>query len=221
MDKIISFLEKSGIKPDNVELYYQAFTHPSFSNEKRFSKNYQRLEFLGDAILSKLSAERVFFKYSRLPEGDLTLIRSASVNGKTLAKFALDLEFDKLIRFGNTIEKLAKNDKILEDVFEAFVAAIYLDKGEEEVKNFLQSNVFQFIDDAKNQQIKNPKTVLQEYLQSESREAIKYNTIETTNGFESTVVHDGHTFGHGKGKTKKEAEVDAAAKSLELLGKVK
>lgn len=221
MNNIEDLLKKFNIIPRDRELYYQAFTHSTFANEKRTIKSYQRLEFIGDAILSKLSALKAYQTHSKVSEGELTMIRANSVNGKTLAKFALDLQFDKLIRFGNSKDELRKNENILEDVFEAFVGAIFLDQGEAKVEEFLKDNVYKNIIEAKKSNLKDPKTQLQEYLQAESREIIKYETKQRGEEFISEIFHDGNSFGKGKGKTKKEAETAAALNALKLMGKVK
>ena len=213
------FLKKFNIKPKNIKLFYQALTHPTYSNEKRSALNYQRLEFLGDAILTKLSAEKTFHTYPNIDEGQLTIIKSNSVRGETLSNFSKKIGLNKFILIGKTRENLKNNKKILEDVFEAFIAAIYLDQGEEKVKEFLKDKVFEFIVKAKNKTLKNPKTILQEYLQSESREIIRYETVEISEEFVSEVFHDNISFGKGKGKTKKEAEINAAKNALKLIGR--
>ena len=210
-------MESFGIKIKEKKYYYKAITHPSFSNEHKEAKDYQRLEFLGDAILGKLVAERLFFKRKNLNEGEMSIIRSNAVNGKRLAQFSKEMGLHELIHFGNVSENLKENNKILEDVFEAIVAAIYIDHGEHEVKKFLANNVFAFIDTAHASDVKNPKTILQEYLQAESRENIVYETQQEKDNFVSEVFHEGHSFGKGRGHTKKEAEVDAAKHALKLL----
>lgn len=216
--KLQELLSKHGLKAKNINLYLQALTHPSYSNEKKHEKSYQRLEFLGDAILSKLSAEKIYTRYPYMDEGEMTIIRSNSVNGENLSKFTIELGLDNLIRFGNNNETLRKNKKILEDIFESFVAAIYLDLGEKAVMKFLETSVFKFIETSKEKEAKNPKTVLQEFLQAESRENIVYIAKEARGGFKAKVLHDDTIFGKGWGRTKKDAEISAAKNALEKLG---
>lgn len=215
----LQFLAEHQIVPKDIEYYFQSITHPSFSNEKKSAKSYQRLEFLGDAILESATSEYVFALCPEMNEGEMTILRSKAVSGNVIASFAKEIGLDKHIRFGNKSEELRSSEKILADIFEAFVAAIYLDLGKEATLKFLDKSVFKFVRDSKNDELKNPKTILQELLQSYSRETIEYRTIETTDGFEATVYHDGHAFGSGKGPTKKEAEVKAAENSLKLLKK--
>ncbi len=221
MNSILDLLKKLNIVPKNKELYYTALTHPSFANEKRFSTDYQRLEFLGDAMLSKAAALKVFTLYPKLAEGKMTIIRSNSVSGKTLASFSRELGLNKLLRVGNNGEDLKENEKVLADIFEAFVCAIFLDQGEERFDEFLDGYVYKFIKNSKGQEIKNPKTLLQEFLQAESREIIEYETSSEGDEFKTKVLHDKHTFGIGVGKTKKESEISAAENALKKLSKGK
>lgn len=221
MKSLNSLLEILNIHPDNISLYYEALTHKSYSNEKRTEKNYQRLEFLGDAILDFLVSEYLLEHFETHTEGEMSILRSNSVKGTKLAEFALDLELDKYIRFGNHSKDFKSNGKIYADVFEALVAAIYLDQGIKEVKTFLEKNVFWFLRSTRGKEVKNPKTILQEFLQLESRGAIKYKTNKEENKFIAEVFHEGNKFGTGKGTTKKEAEVEAATNALELLGRGK
>lgn len=218
-EAFLQFLAQQKIEPKNIEYYFQSITHPSFSNENKFAKSYQRLEFLGDAILESATTEYVFKLCPEMNEGEMTILRSKAVSGNVIASFAKEIGLDQHIRFGNKSNELKNSEKILADIFEALVAAIHLDLGKEATLAFLDKNVFKFVRDSKNEELKNPKTILQELLQSYSREAIEYRTVESAGGFEATVYHDGHAFGTGKGPTKKEAEVKAAENSLKLLKK--
>ncbi len=215
---LLEFLGSLSIRPNDINLYFEALTHPSFSNEKK-ARSYQRLEFLGDAVIEAATTEYVFTLYPEMNEGEMTIIRSKAVSGTVIASFAKQINLQDHIRFGNKSEDLRNSEKILADIFEALAAAIYMDLGKDALVNFLDTNVFRFVRDSKNEELKNPKTILQELLQSHSRESIEYKTVETKNGFEATVYHDGHTFGKGVGPTKKEAEVKAAEFSLKLLKK--
>ena len=217
MNQINNFLKTINIKPNNINLYIEAFTHGSYTNEYG-GKDYQVMEFFGDSIISFVVSEYIINVFPNLNEGEMSILRSNSVTGKQLAKFALNLNIDKYSRFGNNSKGLPTNEKILEDMFESLVGAIYRDQGIKEVKNFLNKNVLLFIKKTGGKELKNPKTLLQELLQSGSREIIKYNTIEKGNKFSSEIVHDGVVLGMGIGPTKKEAEVNAA---LEALGKLR
>lgn len=216
------FLEKNNIVANNYKLFVEAFTHKSYSNEHKNSSNYQRLEFLGDAIIEKNVSEYLFNNFPDMSEGNMTLLRSKVVSGTTLANLAIDLEIDKYIRFGNNSKDFNSNSKIYADVFESLVGAIYLDQGEVSVKELLSKTIFKLINEFQDKNVKNPKTILQEYLQLESRGTIRYeSTIKNDGSFNATVYHEETRFGSGDGKTKKEAEVNAAKDALKLLGKVK
>ena len=220
MKDLRQLLNLFNIQTNNLDLYEEAFTHKSYSNENNNKRDYQRLEFLGDAILELLTTELIYKLYPSLTEGEMTIIRSSSVKGDALSEFAQNLGLDKYIRFGNSKIDFQSNTKIFADIFESFTAAIYLDQGRDKVEEFLEKTIFKFIRTAGNKELKNPKTLLQEYLQLESREAIEYKTEEFKNEFVSNIYHDGNHFGKGFGKTKKEAEVNAAKQALKLVGKV-
>lgn len=221
MKKISELLEQLNIKTNNLKIYEEALTHKSFSNENNLKYDYQRLEFLGDAVVELLSTRLIFNTYPSLTEGEMTIIRANSVKGDMLCKFSIDLGLDTYARFGNSKADLDNNNKILADIFESFIAAVYIDQGEEKVNDILKDNLYDCILSAKGKELKNPKTLLQEYLQLESREAIRYETKEHNDEFVSDIYHDGNHFGKGFGKTKKEAEVEAARKALQIIGKVK
>lgn len=221
MDKLRDFLQKQNIQPEDISVYFEAITHMSYANEKRTDLNYQRLEFLGDAVLDLVVSEFLFKNHKNHTEGEMSILRSNSVKGDQLAIFTKEIGLNKLIRVGNNTKDFNDNAKIHADVFESLIAAIYLDKGIEKVKEFLEKNVFKFLRDSNGEEIKNPKTILQEFLQLESRGTIKYETSIHQNGFKSDVFHDGTKFGTGLGNTKKQAEVMAAENALELLGKGK
>lgn len=216
MKDIKDLLKSIKIKPQNIDLYIQAMTHPSFANETRKKSN-QRMEFFGDALLEKSATEFIYFHMPDLDEGEMTNIRSASVSGNSLAEYAKKIKLQDYILFGNKADVLKENDRVLEDAFEALVAAIYIDKGQRELEKFLSDNVFLFIKSSIGKQLKNPKTVLQEYLQLESRGLITYEAKEKGNQFEVKVYHDGHVYGVGIGKSKKDAEIAAAEDALRIL----
>ena len=117
--------DKLNLNPINMNLYLQAFTHSSYTNENPSYQNYERLEFLGDAVLEIIISD-FLYKERHLEEGTMTKMRANYVCEKACATYARDLEFEKDIKLGNNEEV---NDTILADVFEAFIGAIYLDKG--------------------------------------------------------------------------------------------
>jgi len=157
-------LEKYNIKNLNDELFLEALTHSSYSNEHKDCKNYERLEFLGDAVLELISSE-YFYKETSFKEGEMTKKRAGFVCEQALAHYAKELEIDKLIRVGHGQEGNI-NDTIVADVFEAVLGAIYLTNGLDNAKSFVYDIMvpyiekdFVFFGDY--------KTMLQEYVQTE------------------------------------------------------
>ena len=204
-----------GLTPKNKNLYYEALTHTSFVNEKRSGASYQRLEFVGDALIDSETAVYIFNKFNNLSEGDMTVIRANVVNTNALAKHTKNLGLEKIIRLGKGAEELRANAKVQADLFESICAAIYIDLGLESLRSFLEQNVFKDINNTQGKSNKNPKTILQELLQIDSRENVMYNSYQEGDGFTAEVSHSNIKLGLGKGDTKKEAEVNAALSALE------
>lgn len=210
----MEYLEKMGINIKNEELIKVALTHSSYSNENNCS-NYERLEFLGDAILEAVMSDYLYLcmKYS---EGEMTKIRANYVCEKALATYSKDLGIDKYIRLGHgQINSL--NDTIIADVFEALTGAIYLDQGYEIVKKYLLDIIVPYI--KRNSDFNTDyKTKLQEAVQT-SRKSLEYVLIREMGEahdktFEMAVVIDNIVYGKGIGKSKKEAEQMAALDAL-------
>lgn len=213
------FLLDNGLSTEKgkFEIYIQAFTHPTFANEHKNSSDYQRLEFLGDSILSLFLAEEIFKKHSNLAEGKMSIMKAHLESKPSLAKIGKELKLEEFILFGNTKEGVSNNDNIISDIFESFLAAIYINDGREKAFEFFQkvfkSKIEKFDEDA----YKSPKTVLQEFLQTDSRATSpNYNTWEQLEDgrFKVCVSHMGNVYGCGIGKNKKEAEVEAAKNAL-------
>lgn len=212
-----SFFKKYDLKIKNLKHFNQALTHSTFTNENRTEKDYQRLEFLGDTILSFLVSHHIFNKFHNLDEGKMSLIRSSLVSSENLANISLSINLDKLIRVGKSLKNVEQNQKILADIFESLIAALYLDQGMDVVKEFLTKVMLDKIPKIKNKELKNPKTLLQEHLQSSSRKTIEYKTVKSNQGFLSKILYDNLKLGKGSGKTKQLAEVAAAKDALNKL----
>ncbi len=212
---------------NNKNLLRQALTHSSFANEHKGSnvKHNERLEFLGDAVLSIVVAEYIYENCPELPEGELTKLRSALVCEKALYKFG------KMINLGSYLY-LSKGEKngggadrpsIVSDAFEAVIAAIYLDGGMEPAKKHILRFVIPEIKSQNKKPFKDYKTTLQEIVQKNPGERIDYKLVS-----ESGPDHDKHfvfevrlnsnVIGKGGGRSKKEAEQNAAREALELMG---
>lgn len=207
-------LEKMGIEIKNKELLETALTHSSYSNEHNCD-NYERLEYLGDAILESVTSEYLYLN-TDYSEGEMTKIRANYVCEKALATYSKKLGIDKYIRLGHgQINNL--NDTIIADVFEAVAAAIYLDQGYEVVKKYLQDIIVPFIKEGWDFNT-DYKTKLQEAVQT-NKKSLEYVLIREygeahDKTFEMAVKIDNIIYGKGIGKSKKEAEQNAALDAL-------
>ena len=224
MDKL-EILEKNiGYTFKNKALLKNALTHTSYAYENHIQSN-EKLEFLGDSILEFLSSKYIYNNYPKLKEGEMTKVRATVVCEDSLYKIADKHNFSDFLYVGKS-ERLHQGNRkiaIMADSVEAVIAAIYFDSGLEEAEKFIISNLKEEIEIAtKNVGIKDHKTVLQEKLQVNGNVNIKYEIINETGPdhdktFTAEVKLDGKVLAVGKGKTKKQAEMDAAGKALETL----
>lgn len=208
----------------NKKLFEQAFTHRSYLNEakEKVSSN-ERLEFLGDSIISFVISDYLFSRYPQFNEGILTNMRSLLVNTKSLAKVAKELNLGEHLKLskGEEDSKGRQNQSLLADSFEAFVGALFLDSGIDITKGFLIQVFSQRVQDLeKERSFKDPKSLLQEYVQSRKQSSPQYKVINELGPAHSRVFTMGvfiqnKLFGEGKGKSKQEAEENAAILALE------
>lgn len=223
MDKFESII---GYKYKNKSLLKEALTHSSYGNEgKKNGKNNERLEFLGDSILSIIVAENLFNNYKHLPEGELTKLRASLVCEKSLYKFALKINLGEMLFLGKGEENSGGRNRpsILADAFEAVIASIYLDGGLESAKAFVLGFVPKDIDTKKTNALSDYKTALQEIIQKNKEEKIEYVLVEEIGpdhdkSFIVEVHLNSNVIGKGNGKSKKQAEQFAAKEALELMG---
>lgn len=207
-------LEKMGIEIKNKELLETALTHSSYSNEHN-CENYERLEYLGDAILEAVTSEYLYLN-TDYKEGEMTKIRANYVCEKALACYSRDIGIDKCIRLGHgQIHNL--NDTIIADVFEAVAAVIYLDQGYDVVKKYLDDIIIPYIKEKRDFNT-DYKTMLQEAVQT-TRRSLEYVLLDEygeahDKTFEMAVKIDNIVYGKGIGKSKKEAEQNAALDAL-------
>ncbi len=207
------------ITPTNVNLYYQAFTHTSYSNENPSMESYERLEFLGDAILEFIVSEYLY-KERHLPEGIMTKTRARYVCEEALATYAKDLKFEKDIKLGGSEPE--PNDTIIADVFEAFIAACYLDKGLPFTKELVLKIITKYID-GNVDFLHDYKSTLQELVQTDKK-SVTYEIISETGPshdktFVCQVLVDNIVLGKGTGSSKKQAEQMAAKEALKKQAK--
>lgn len=205
----------------NKLLLKQAITHSSYTNEQRINKygHYERLEFLGDAVLELVSSEFLFYRHKDMPEGELTKMRASMVCEPSLAFCARDLELGEFMLLGKGEENTGgrKRDSITSDAMEAVIGAIYLDGGMEEAKAFIHRYVLSDIEDK--QLFYDSKTNLQELIQGKLKKDFRYELIEESGPehdktFEVEVRMEDETIGRGSGRTKKAAEQQAAYQAL-------
>ncbi|WP_233736619.1 ribonuclease III [Mycoplasmopsis agalactiae] len=221
MNSIESFLNNLNIKPVSLAVYRQAFTHgSSVANSK--GKNYQTLEFLGDAILQFYVSAILFNSFKDKNQGQLTLIRSKLVCTDSLNQIADDLKLkDFLVLSSNVVAtEVLSSKKVGADIFESLVAAIFLDQGLPKVKEFLDKTLLPLVKQYKEGKIelKDSKTRLQEYMQSFSKKTVFYQTYQSENNlFKAEAIYEGNVYGSGVGKSKHEAEENAANDALNKL----
>lgn len=212
---------------DNPFIYIRALRHRSTLVDDKFSStdSYERLEFLGDAVLDLIVTEVIFDLFPHKNEGFLTKLRAKLVRGDTLAMYARELKLYKFMLLGERVQGqgIEQSKSVLADVFEALVGAIYLDIGYESTSQFVRTVIEEFIDfDEITQMLDNYKSLLLEFAQAHQMEIPTYNVIsEEGPGHDKTfgveVLVDNRPMARGKGKSKKEAEQKAASRALEIL----
>ena len=222
MKPVKLLLKRLNIVPHDISLYEQAFTHSSYNADARTKHHdYEKLEFLGDSVIGLVVAELAYENREGLSQGTLTVLKSKLVNSEALANYARKFKFYEYIRVGNSFAgKVEENDHILEDVFESFVGAIYLDRGFNRAKQFITRVFLKDIKNFSEDNLTNYKSKLQETIQAESRESVTYEVIKETGPahdrtFYVRVLFDGMELGVGQGKTKRQAEQMAAKSALE------
>ena len=207
-----------------TDIINEALTHSSYSNEYRgkYIYNNERLEFLGDSVLSTVISEYVYLKYDNLPEGELTKLRANVVCEPSLAQQAKSINLGKYLLLGKGEEVTGGRDRvsILADTFEAVIGALYLDGGIETAREFVLGMLRDSIKLASTGDLfRDYKTDLQELLQSKFDDKISYRVVNETGPdhdktFEIEVALGDKVLGRGRGKSKKEAEQNAAKKAL-------
>jgi ribonuclease III len=213
-------------KFNNQKLYESAFIHRSFLNEtKEKIESNERLEFLGDSILSFIISGYLFKTYPDFDEGILTNLRSLVVNTKSLAKAAESLHFGQYLKLSRGEEESngRKNESILANTFEAFIGALYLDQDIEAVREFLNQTIIPKIDEYVQKKVfKDPKSLLQEYVQSKKQNSPLYKVLQEVGPahaktFTIGVFVEDAQMGEGVGHSKQEAEEKAAEQALEKI----
>ncbi len=217
----MQILEKFSINPKNIHLYDIAFLHESYSYENNLNECYERLEFLGDAVLDLVVSEFLYEKDQGLDEGELTRIRANYVCKKALYTYSMDIGLDKYVKLGVGAE-LSRREfhSVTGDVFESFIGALYLDLGLGSVKKFLSKTVLPHIDNgdiffydykSELQQLSNKEdfTIVYDVLSEKGEPHNKTFTM--------AAMINGKNYGTGVGGSKKEAQQNAAKEALKNL----
>lgn len=224
----IAELEKNiGYEFGDKQLLKRALTHSSYSNEQKIKKNgdYERLEFLGDAVLEMISSVFFYHKYPSMPEGQLTKIRSSYVCEPALAACARAFGLEAYIMLGKGEEQTGgrNRDSIISDVCEALIGAMYLDGGFDVAHDFIHKYVL--TDNIDKGRFMDCKSILQEKVQAMNHLSLEYVLVgeegpDHDKVFMVDAVVGGNVMGKGQGKTKKSAEQSAAYEALKKLDSV-
>jgi ribonuclease-3 len=227
MDLIKKLNEELGLDLQNEELFQTAFTHRSYLNEhpKYPNPSNERLEFLGDAVLQFLSSKHLYSKFSNLPEGDLTNLRASIVKTTSLAEEAKKINFGQNLFLSKGEEATGGREReyLLANTFEAFLGALYLEKGITECEKFLEKNLFYKLEESLNSQnYKDPKTRFQEKVQELRKTTPSYKIMDSWGSehekmFKVGVFIGTELFSEGEGTSKQKAEQEAALKGLDKL----
>lgn len=226
MSDIGSFQARIGYRFQDEKLLKLALTHPSAAHGYGdATTDNQRLEFLGDAILSAVLSQELFHKFPTADEGSLTKTRAKLVNAGSLAARARLLEMGRLLHLSRGEENSGGRERAsaLTDAFEALLGAVFLDGGFEAARQFILKEYGPELADLETPSvITNPKGELQEWLQSRSPHAPQYHILSASGPdhaphFECSVSHEGAELARGVGKSKKAAESHAAAEALKKI----
>ncbi len=223
-----NFQAKLGVQFQNLKLLDTALTHSSYTRELEDStlENYERLEFLGDAVLELASSTYLYKNFPNLSEGELTVTRANIVRGTTLSKLAAKLGVGEMLILSYSEDSMGGRARAsnLEDAFEAIIGAIYLDSGWEIARDYVLRQLASEFENVKIGNVEpNYKSILQEFIQQQAHaNIIEYFEVSESGPphdktFECAVTIDGEVYGTGFGKSKKLAEQKAASVALKKL----
>ncbi len=210
--------QKFNIHFNNKDILVEAFLHSSFKRNQYGS--YERLEFLGDSVLQIVISDYLFNIKPAMPEGDMTRFRASIVSENALAYIVKKIGLVDYLMLGKSIvnEGGEFSNSYIADIFESFVAAIYIDQGFDYAKKFIYDYLISNVDEIKGKDFSNDfKTKLQELLQVNGPINLVYDTISSKNGFDSKLLFDDVLIGQGSGRNKKVAEQQAAKDALNKM----
>ena len=213
-----SLEKRLNYKFKNIDLLKNALVHSSYANEVRGNvHSNERLEFLGDSVLSVIVSEHLYNKFPTMPEGELTRMRASLVCEKSLCEFSRELGIGNYLKLGKGEDKNGgrERDSILADAFEAVLAAVYLDGGMDAAKAHIMNTVLRDIKHCEDDTFKDYKTTLQEVIQRNPEESVSYILVNESGpdhnkSFTVEVHLNSNVIGKGTGKSKKQAEQMAA-----------
>lgn len=226
MDKLCEFENVIDYKFHNRELLFEALSHSSFANESkhRYRSN-ERLEFLGDSVLSIVVSDYLFENFTDIPEGELTKTRATLVCEKALFHFGSQINLGSYIMLGKGEELAGGRERpsIIADAFEAVIAAIYLDGGIESARRHILRFLPEDVLGAVAQAYDDYKTILQEIIQKNPEERVEYRLVgesgpDHNKSFTVRVMLNSNVIGEGTAHSKKSAEQLAAREALRLMG---
>lgn len=226
MNNTESFEKIIGYTFGNKQLITQALTHSSYANERKLQNgSNERLEFLGDSVLSIVVSEYLYKHLTGVAEGELTKLRASLVCEKSLHIFAKQISLGDYLLLGKGEENTGGRERpsILADAFEAVIAAIYLDGGMDAARKHILRFIPDDLENGGKRAFSDFKTVLQEVVQKNPEEKVEYVLIgeegpDHNKRFVVEVMLNSQVIGKGKGRSKKEAEQLAAKEALELMG---
>jgi len=229
-NKIKKWLIGLGIDASDLKIYIESLTHRSFAREINIkSRGNEQLEFLGDSVLSFIITSYLYKNFGYFPEGKLAKIRSLLISGKNLGEIAKKIRLDSQILLSENEEssKGRGKESILADSLEAFVGALYIDKGINFTSQWFLNKFADSIEEkTNNPKISDYKTYLQEIIQADYNKLVNYN-IEKSEGpdhnkiFYSIAVLNDKIIGKGSGKSKKDSEQESAKNALKILYNLK
>lgn len=221
MKSYLSVLNTFHIVAKNKRYYEEAFTHSSYVHENPSAKDYEQMEFIGDGVLDLVVADLIYKNFPQLNQGIMSKLRASLVCGKSLSNYARNYNFGESIRLGHgeAMTGGRNSSKILEDVFEAFIGAYYLDYGYDAVYKLLKDIMLEDLVNFDLDSLTDYKSKLQEEIQSDRRGTVTYKVIKETGNaqnknFVIEVIYENIVLGVGSGSSKKIAEQEAARDAL-------
>lgn len=208
-EALIDLFKRFEIIPKNIDLYKTAFTHISYTNQNKLEYSYERLEFLGDAVIDDIVAEFLYKTYPEYSVGELSKIHSLITKGETMSIAGNELKFRDILRFGSTFKSKEEiTDRVLEDLFEAFCGAVFLDQGREKVELITKNTIIHYY--LKHNVIKDDYKSIVNELNLHAKYINNFDSNK--NMYFSTLFINNKSVSVGSGSKIKDAQNEAARK---------